>query len=164
MCLAVPHTDNMDGLLLVLIAGSVGMKISWMVKDDWTKAPVVGGMVRKVGGVGIDRTQSRGVVGSMIEAFEQSEDLYLVIPPEGTRSLTDHWKSGFYRIARGADVPVIPGFLDYSRKRGGFGKPIDLTGDVAADMDKIRAFYADARSMAKHPEKFGPMKLKEESQ
>lgn len=153
----------MDGLLLVLIAGSIGMKISWMVKDDWTKAPVVGNLVKKVGGVGIDRTQSRGMVGSMIEAFERSESLYLVIPPEGTRSYADHWKSGFYRIARGANVPILPGFLDYSRKRGGFGEAIELTGDVAADMDRMRAFYADAKTMAKHPEKFGPMKLKDES-
>ncbi len=162
VCLAVPHTDNLDGLLLVTLAQSVGMSISWMVKDAWVKPPVVGHMVRAVGGVGVDRTAAHGMVGSMIEAFEKKDDLYLVIPPEGTRSLTECWKSGFYRIALGAKVPIVPGFLDYPNKRGGFGDPIEMTGDVKTDMDAIREFYRDAKAMARHPDKFGPIRLRDE--
>jgi len=163
VCLAVPHTDNMDGLLLVLLAKSVGMPISWMVKDVWTKRPVIGSMVQAAGGVGVDRTKAHGLVGSMIEEFERRDDLYLVIPPEGTRSLTKHWKSGFYRIALGANVPVVPSYLDYANRRGGFGPAIDMTGDVKKDMDAIRAYYGDrAQGMAKYPDRFGPMVLREE--
>ncbi|MEM6991780.1 MAG: 1-acyl-sn-glycerol-3-phosphate acyltransferase [Myxococcota bacterium] len=164
VCLAVPHTHNMDGLLLVTLAQSVGMPISWMVKDAWVKPPGIGHLVRAVGGVGVDRSKARGMVGSMIDAFEQNEDLYLVIPPEGTRSLTEYWKSGFYRIALGAGVPIVPGFLDYPNKRGGFGEPIDMTGNVKADMDKIRAYYSDAKAMARDPDKFGPLRLRDESE
>lgn len=159
--LAVPHTSNLDGMLLVLLAQSVQMEMAWMVKDVWGKPPH-GYLVRGVGGVPIDRSKANGMVGQMIEEFERRDRFHLVIPPEGTRSLTEHWKSGFYRIAVGADVPVIPGFLDYSTKTGGFGPPIKMTGDRKTDMDELRAFYKDAKSMAKFPEKFGPMRLRDE--
>lgn len=163
VCLAVPHTDNLDGVLLVLLAQSVGMPISWMVKDAWGRG-VTGPLVRAVGGVPIDRSAPRGMVGQMIEAFARHEDLYLVIPPEGTRSRTEYWKSGFYRIALGAKVPIVPGYLDYRNKVGGFGQPIEMVGDVKADMDRIRSFYGHAAVMARHPEKFGPIRLREEDE
>lgn len=164
VCLAAPHTDNMDGLLLVLLAQSVGMKISWMVKDAWAKPPIIGSLVRSVGGVGIDRRKANGMVDSMIDAFAREKQLYLVIPPEGTRARTEYWKSGFYRIATGANVPVIPGFLDYPNRCGGFAEPIEMTGNVKQDMDAIRAFYGDrGPAMAKHPENFGPIRLRDES-
>jgi 1-acyl-sn-glycerol-3-phosphate acyltransferase len=83
-----------------------------------------------------------------------------VVPAEGTRGRAPHWKSGFYHIARAADVPVLLGYLDYARKRGGFGPAIELTGDVSADMDEIRSFYAD--KVAKYPECFGEIRLKKE--
>jgi 1-acyl-sn-glycerol-3-phosphate acyltransferase len=163
VCLAVPHTDNLDGLLMVLLAQSVGMSISWMVKDAWTKPPV-GWLVRGFGGVPVDRRKANGMVGQMVAQFERQERLYLVIPPEGTRTRAEHWRSGFYRIALGAKVPVVPGFLDYRTKVGGFGEPIEMTGDVRHDMDRLRAFYGvDAAAMARHPEKFGPIRLAEES-
>jgi 1-acyl-sn-glycerol-3-phosphate acyltransferase len=161
--LAVPHTDNMDGLLLVLLAQSVGMTISWMVKDVWGKPPV-GFLIRGVGGVPVDRSKANGMVDQMVAEFGRRDDFHLVIPPEGTRSLTQHWKSGFYRIALGASVPVVPGFLDYSNKQGWFGEPITLTGNVRADMDVLREVYEDAGAMAKHPEKFGPVRLREEDE
>lgn len=163
VCLAVPHTDNLDGLLLVLLAQSVGMSISWMVKDTWGKPPL-GPVIRAVGGVPIDRSRPNGMVGQMIEELEKRDDFYLVIPPEGTRKRAEHWKSGFYRIALGAKVPIVPGFLDYRDKVGGFGPPIELTGDVRADMDAIRAFYAKAKPKPRHPDQFGPIRLREETE
>ena len=161
VCLATPHTDNMDGLLLVLLAKSVGMNMSWMVKDTWGKPPM-GIVVSSVGGVPIDRSQAHGMVGQMVDEFARREDFYLVIPPEGTRSRAEYWKSGFYRIAQGAKVPVVPGFLCYRKKQGGFGAPIELTGDVRADMDRLRAFYGESNPTARRPEKFGPIRLREE--
>jgi 1-acyl-sn-glycerol-3-phosphate acyltransferase len=163
VCLAVPHTDNMDGLLLVLLAQSVGMPISWMIKDTWGKPPV-GWLVRGVGGVTIDRTKPHGVVGEMIAEFARRDDFHLVIPPEGTRKRVEYWKSGFYHIARGAGVPVVPGLLDYRNKQGSFGEPITLTGNVRADMDVLREVYANAGPVARHPASFGPLRLREEDE
>lgn len=163
VCLAVPHTANQDGVLLVLLSQSVGLPISWMVKDAWGKG-LTGPLVRGVGGVPIDRSAQHGMVDQMVREFERRDDFYLVIPPEGTRKRTEYWKSGFYRIALGAKVPVVPGFLDYRNKVGGFADPIDMTGDVHVDMDRIRAFYGNAAPMAQDPEKFGPIRLREEDQ
>lgn len=161
VCLAVPHTDNLDGVLLVALAQSIGMSISWMVKDVWGKPPH-GYLVKGVGGVPVDRSKANGLVGQMVAEFERRDDFYLVIPPEGTRSRVEYWKSGFYHIAMKANVPVLPGYLDYSRKVGGFYEPVTLTGNVRADMDVLRETYADAVGMAKSPEKFGPIRLREE--
>lgn len=161
--LALPHTSNMDGLLMVLLAQKIGLEMSWMVKDAVDK-PVLGTVVRTVGGVFIERSESHGVVDQMIEQFARRDEFALLVPPEGTRSRSDRWKSGFYHIALGAKVPVVPGFLDYGRKEGGFGDPIELTGDVTADMDRIRAFYASRDPQPRYPDKYGPIRLREEEE
>lgn len=162
--LALPHTTNTDGLLLVLVTRSIGLQANWMVKDFWLKPPF-GWIVRRVGGVPVDRRKSTGMVGQMAERFAHQERFHLMVPPEGTRGLTEHWKSGFYRIAVAADVVVVPAFLDYRTKRAGFGEAMRMTGDRAADMDRIRAHYDElgGAAMAKHPEKFGPIRLDDET-
>jgi 1-acyl-sn-glycerol-3-phosphate acyltransferase len=159
--LAVPHTANLDGLLLVLLTRSIGMRASWMVKDVWVKPPF-GLLTKRVGAVPVDRSKANGMVGQMVDRFAASDEFVLIIPPEGTRSSAEHWKSGFYRIAFEANVPVIPAYIDYRTRRGGFGAPITLTGDKRADMDKIRAYYSEGRAMARIPEKFGPIRLSDE--
>jgi 1-acyl-sn-glycerol-3-phosphate acyltransferase len=80
-----------------------------------------------------------------------------VITPEGTRSRGETWRSGFYRIARAADLPVMLGYLDSVTRTTGLGPTLRLTGDVGADMDRIRDFYADKAGI--HPEKFTPPRL-----
>lgn len=161
VCLAVPHTSNWDGLMLVALTRSVGLEMSFMIKSEWVRGPM-GALLRSLGAVAIDRSARHNVVQQMIDAFRQSDSLVLVIPPEGTRRRVDQWRSGFYHIARGADVPVVPGYLDYARKRGGLGPAIHLTGDVAADMDAIRAFYAAKAPVARLPDHVGPIRLREE--
>jgi 1-acyl-sn-glycerol-3-phosphate acyltransferase len=112
--------------------------------------------------VAIDRDRAGDVVGQMIEELQRRDEMVLVIPPEGTRGRAPYWKSGFYRIAVGADVPVVPGYLDFGRKRGGFGPPIRMTGDVRVDMDRIRAFYEEIAPTGYAPDDFGPIRLREE--
>ncbi len=160
--LAVPHTSNWDGVLLLALARSIDLEMSWMIKDDWLRGPM-GILLRHLGAVGIDRSKATNVVQAMVDEFARRQRLTLVIPPEGTRSRTEQWKSGFYHIARGAGVPVIPGYLDFGRKRAGLGEPIDLTGDVRADMDVIRAFYERMAPTARVPADFGPIRLREEA-
>lgn len=161
VCLAWPHTSNWDGLLLITLTQSIGLSMSWMIKDDWVKGPM-GAVLKRMGAVAIDRSGAHNVVQDMIDAFEQDDELVLVIPPEGTRHRSDSWKSGFYHIARGADVPVVPGYLDYRRKRAGLGPAIHLTGDVKADMDKLRTFYEGIHARGRVPENVGPIRLKDE--
>ncbi len=160
--LAVPHTTNLDGILLVLVTRSVGLDAHWMVKDFWLKAPF-GWVTKRVGAIPVDRRTSTGMVGQMVERFDGDAPFQLLVPPEGTRGLTEQWKSGFYRIALDAGVPVTPTYLDYRRRRAGILDPITLTGDVTADMTAIRAAYPDAKAMARHPDKFGPIRLREEA-
>jgi len=161
VCLAWPHTSNWDGLLLIALTKSIGLSMSWMIKDDWIKGPM-GAALRRLGAVAIDRAASHNVVHDMIDAFRRADELVLVIPPEGTRRRAEAWRSGFYHIARGAGVPVVPGYLDYRRKRAGLGAAIHLTGDVKADMDAIRAFYARVNPRGLVPENVGPIRLRDE--
>jgi 1-acyl-sn-glycerol-3-phosphate acyltransferase len=160
--LAVPHTSNWDGLLLLLLAESVGLHMRWMVKESALEG-LMGPTLRALGAVPIDRSRAHNMVEQMVEQFQTHDEFVLFIPPEGTRGRADHWKSGFYRIALGANVPVAPGYLDYGRKRAGIGTPIPMTGDVRADMDRLRAFYASHDPKPLVPSKYGPIRLREES-
>ncbi len=160
--LAFPHTSNWDGLMLVALAKSIGLEMSWMIKNDWVKGPM-GVLLRSVGAVAVDRKGAHNLVDQMIEEMRKRDSFTLVIPPEGTRRRADAWKSGFYHIARGANVPVVPGYLDYGRKRAGLGPPIDLTGDVKKDMDAIRAFYAEKNPKGLVNEYVSPIVLRDET-
>jgi 1-acyl-sn-glycerol-3-phosphate acyltransferase len=160
--IAVPHTSNWDGVLLIALASTVGMKMNFMIKSEWLRGPM-GPLMRRLGAGGIERSPSTNVVQAMIDELRRRDSLALVIPPEGTRGRAEHWKSGFYHIAVGAQVPIVPGYLDYRRKRAGLGAPIWPTGDVRADMDEIRAFYEKMAPTGKFPDDFGPIRLREET-
>jgi 1-acyl-sn-glycerol-3-phosphate acyltransferase len=133
--------------------------VKWMGKHTLFKAPF-GPFFRSLGGIPIVRHRPGGVVGQMVEHFENNESLVLMVPAEGTRSHVDYWKSGFYHIAAAADVPVILSYLDFGKKVGGIGPAIELTGDFRADMDKIREFYSDKQGF--RPERAGVIRLREE--
>ena len=141
--LAVPHTSNWDGVLLLSLTRSIGVRIEWMVKDSWVKGPV-GPVLKRLGAVAIDRSHATHVVDQMVDQFRRNDELVLAVPPEGTRAYADRWRSGFYHIARGAGVPVVPGYLDFARRRAGLGPAIALSGDMRAEMDKDRHLLAEA--------------------
>jgi 1-acyl-sn-glycerol-3-phosphate acyltransferase len=162
VCVAVPHTSNWDGVVMLTVSRAVGLPLAFMIKDDWVKGPM-GPLLKRQGAVAINRSRSTNVVDQMIKEFERRDQLALVIPPEGTRKRAETWKSGFYHIALGAKVPVVPGYVDYRRRRVGMGEPIWLTGDVRADMDRIRAFYDKVKPVGFVPEDFGPIRLREEA-
>ena len=117
-------------------------------------------LLRWLGGIPVRRDRSHKMVDGMLEAFRNHAELILVIPTEGTRALTQHWKSGFYHIAHGAKVPIVPSFLDYAQRRGGFGPAMTPTGDVGKDMNYFRQFYTGMQGRL--PEQFGPVRLREE--
>jgi 1-acyl-sn-glycerol-3-phosphate acyltransferase len=133
-----------------------------MIKQSALKGPQ-GVVLRALGAVPIDRSKKTQMVDQMVEQFRANDEFVLFVPPEGTRARAAHWKSGFYHIARGADVPVAPSYLDYGRKRAGIGEPIAMTGDVRKDMDNIRAFYAEKDPKPFDASKYGPIRLREEA-
>ncbi len=158
--IAAPHTSNLDGIMLVAFAWHFGVDIQFMVKDSVTKAPLLGSIVRGVGGVAIDRSQSKDVVSAMVREFGLRQKLLLVVSPPGTRSRREHWKSGFYWIAQRARVPLVCSYLDYGKKEGGFGPALEVTGDLKKDMDQLREFYDGVKG--RYPDRVSPVRLASE--
>lgn len=158
--IAAPHTSNWDFPLLILFAAAFNIKIRWLAKHSLFKPPM-GWLMRLLGGVPVVRSENQNIVAAMAETFSEQDQLVVVVPTEGTRSYTEYWKSGFYHIAQQADVAIVPSYLDFSQKRGGFGPAIIPKGDIVADMDTLRAFYAPMGG--KFPEQSGPIRLKEET-
>jgi len=158
--IAAPHTSNWDFPYLLIFAAHFNLKIRWMGKHNLFRPPM-GWIMRALGGIPIVRERRENIVPAMARSFEDYDELSLVVPAEGTRSRVEYWKSGFYHIARMADVPIVMSYLDYSKKTGGFSEPFHLSGDVTKDMDVIRDFYEGRKG--KYPEKFGPIRLREES-
>ena len=157
--IAAPHTSNWDMPFMLAMAFVYDIPVKWMGKHTLFKAPF-GPFFKRLGGIPIVRHRPGGVVGQMVEHFENNDSLALMVTAEGTRSHVDYWKSGFYHIARGADVPVVLSYLDVSKKVGGVGPALALTGDFGADMDKIREFYSGMQGF--RPENIGVIRLREE--
>ena len=157
--IAAPHTSNWDLPFTLALSYVYDVPIRWAGKHTLFKFPF-GTFMKALGGIPIVRHKRGNRVKQLADLFTEHPNLVLTVPAEGTRSYRDHWKSGFYHIAREAGVPIVCGYLDFGRKRGGFGLVLEPTGDVKADMDQIRAFYEGMQG--KFPEKFGPIRLKEE--
>jgi 1-acyl-sn-glycerol-3-phosphate acyltransferase len=139
-----PHTSNWDFVIGVLAYLSVGWPVHWCGKDTLFRAPF-GALLRAIGGLPVNRRERTGLVAQLKGEFERAASLHLALAPEGTRARTDHWKSGFYRLALAAGVPVGLAYIDYPSRRVGLDTFIYLGGDEHEDMARIRAYYADKR-------------------
>lgn len=156
---AAPHTSNWDLPYMLATAILADVNLQFMIKHTVFVGPI-GWFIKRMGGIPIVRHEKRSMVQQMVDRFNEADALALSVPPEGTRKRMPHWKSGFYRIALEAKIPLMLGYLDYGRKRGSFGRPMYLTGDVKKDMDEIRAYYADKRGL--NHDQFGPILLEAE--
>ena len=140
--IAAPHTSNWDLPYTLMVAFALRMNIHWMGKRQIFRWPF-GGLMRWLGGIAVDRSQSTNLVAASAQALRAAEgSVHLVVPPEGTRSQTRHWKTGFYWIAHEAGVPIVLAYMDYPRKLSGLGPVFTPTGDIDADMLKIKAYYS----------------------
>lgn len=140
--IAAPHTSNWDLPYTLMVAFVLRLHICWMGKDSLFRFPF-GPVMRWLGGIAIDRSQRNHIVAASAAALVAADGpVQLVVPPEGTRGRTRHWRTGFYFIALQARVPIILAYMDYRDKRSGLGPVFTPTGDVEADMAAIKRFYA----------------------
>ncbi|MEO9323862.1 1-acyl-sn-glycerol-3-phosphate acyltransferase [Nocardioides sp. C4-1] len=154
-----PHTSNWDWVLTMLLAWDNSVQIRLLVKKSFFKGPL-GVLMRATGAVELDRENPGATIKALLADAEVDETFLLGIAAEGTRGRSEYWKSGFYRISRQTGIPVTLAYLDRPSRTVGWGPTIDLTGDVGADMDRIRAFYADKRGI--RPELATVPRLREE--
>ena len=141
-----PHTSNWDFPILLLVRSAFGVPVHYLAKHSLFRPPF-GWFFRLTGGIPVVRHERRHVVSEAVRSFRERDELWLAISPEGTRHKTDHWKSGFYRIARAAEVPVLLAFLDAAKKECGLGELVELSGDVERDLGRLRAFYTTKRGI-----------------
>ena len=159
--IAGPHTSNWDFFAMIATAELNDVNMRWLGKREMFDGPL-GPLFRALGGVSVDRSRSGGLVGEMAQLLRDSPELVVVVPAEGTRDAVDYWKSGFYRIAMEAQVPIQFTYVDKRTRSSGFGPFIQPTGDVRADMDEVRAFYATKVGLK--PERFKVPRLHEEDE
>ena len=155
-----PHTCNWELLLGLLAAAGFGLRISWLGKHTIFRWPIAG-LLRHLGGIPVRRNQHEGLVGQVVAAYAAVDSLVIGMAPEGTRSLTRYWRSGFYHIALGAGIPIVLASIDRPTRRITLGPALEPSGDPHRDMEAVRSFYANARGI--HPERTGPVRLREEA-
>ncbi|MCL3861351.1 1-acyl-sn-glycerol-3-phosphate acyltransferase [Actinotalea sp. K2] len=154
-----PHTSNWDFVLTLMVLWADDVPPRVLVKREAFRGPLAW-FFASLGAIPTDRRGGAGLVRSLIHEAGASEGFVLVLAAEGTRARTDHWKSGFYRIALETGLPLTLGFIDGPTRTTGSGDTFVVTGDVRADMDRIRAFYADKRGV--RPERVSTPRLREE--
>ena len=140
--IAAPHTSNWDLPYTLMVAFALRLNIYWMGKQQIFRFPF-GPVMRWLGGIAVNRAKSSNLVAASADALEAADGpVQLIVPPEGTRSKVREWKTGFYWIAHSAQVPIVLAYMDYHDKRSGLGPLFQPTGDIEADMARIKAFYA----------------------
>lgn len=142
--IGAPHSSWWDGIWGLLIKAAIGADVNFMGKRELFRGPL-GALLKSLGGTPIDRGSAKDVVEQMVERFARSDALWLGIAPEGTRKRVAKWKSGFWRIAHGAGVPVFPVAFHYPDKTIQLGPLFDTTDDMAVDIERLRMWYAPFR-------------------
>ncbi len=150
ICVA-PHTSNWDFIICELAYLSLQRKAGFLMKKDWFFFPL-GAVFKAIGGVPVDRSRKTDLVEQIAEQFRQSKKLTIAITPEATRKANPNWKTGFYRIAEAANVPILLAYLDYDKREIGIERQFVPTGDVEADMVEIKRYYQ--KFAGKYKDKF----------
>ncbi len=151
--LGVPHTSGWDFIVSWVFYKSLGGKANILIKKEFFFWPV-GYILKKMGGIPIDRSKGANVIRQIINQFNEREHLHLAITPEGTRKRTKNWKAGFHTIARTVDIPVYLTSFDWGRKEMTFWGKFELTDDYREDIRRMKDFYREKGVQGKHPENF----------
>ncbi|UYW00436.1 1-acyl-sn-glycerol-3-phosphate acyltransferase [Flavobacterium agricola] len=147
-----PHTSNWDFYYTVIAFWQMGIPYKLFIKDAWTK-PWYGYFIKKLGGIGVDRSQRNNMVDFAASLLKNNSKMYLLNTPEGTRGYAEKWKKGFYYIAQQAEVPILLAFCDYEKKEAGIKAEITIANKSLEEVfQEIEAHYQDVT--AKYPELF----------
>lgn len=149
--IAAPHTSNMDFPLARSFFYIRRIHVNYVIKKEWMKI-LLRNFFHATGALPVDRKNASQMVDFMAGLLRNAEHMYILISPEGTRSSVKKWKSGFYRAAVAAEVPLILAYLDYARKEAGIGPVFHPTGDYEADLKYIQNYYS--RITPRHPEQY----------
>jgi 1-acyl-sn-glycerol-3-phosphate acyltransferase len=141
-----PHTSNWDFVAMLAIAWSSGVSPQVLVKHTFFKG-AAGWFLRRTGGIPLDRQDPGATIRALLAEAERDAPFLLVVAPEGTRGKGEFWKPGFYRIAKQTGLPISLGFIDGPTRTLGIGPTFQPSDDVVADMDFVRAFYADKQGV-----------------
>jgi len=141
MMIAAPHTSNWDFVYARAAFFLMDVDVKLTIKKEWTTIPVLGALVRSLGGLAVDRSKNNSLVDGMVQLFRERDELVILITPEGTRGYQPKWRKGFYHAAVGAGVPILLGYLDYQKKEAGVGPAFWPTGDYEKDLEEIKSFY-----------------------
>lgn len=144
--IGAPHSSNWDGIWAFSALLALGLDLRILGKDSLFRVPVLGWVLRRLGVIPVDRSAANGVVGQAAAMLQGAERCWLGLAPEGTRKPVAHWRTGFWKIAHSAGVPVLPMYFHYPDKVMVVAQPVDLGDDMATDIGRIRDWY---RSVAK---------------
>jgi 1-acyl-sn-glycerol-3-phosphate acyltransferase len=139
--IVAPHSSGWDGVWGLAAKIALGVHIVFIGKTELFRGPL-GCFLRRLGGVPVDRSAPGGIVDQVAQQIVASERMWFVLAPEGTRRYVKHWKTGFWKIAKRADVPVFCAWFHYPTKEIGLGPLVELTDDMDADLMRIRALFA----------------------
>ena len=142
--IVAPHSSAWDAIWGLAAKVGLGLGIVFIGKKEAFWGPV-GWILRKVGGMPIDRSAPGGIVDQVANEMRRAERMWFVLAPEGTRRAVEHWKPGFWRIAKAAGVPVFCIGFDYPTRRIVLGELVELSDDLEADMQRIRALFKNYR-------------------
>ncbi|WP_372776178.1 1-acyl-sn-glycerol-3-phosphate acyltransferase [Mangrovibacterium sp.] len=151
--IGVPHTSAWDFVISYLYYTSVGGVAHVFIKKEFFFWPV-GALLRRAGGIAVDRTKGTTVVKQIIAEMNSRDTIHLAITPEGTRELTTHWKAGFHTIAKATGAVVYLGFFDFGKKEVGWIDTLELTDDAQEDIRRMKDYYRKRNLVGKYPEKF----------
>lgn len=154
--IVAPHTSNWDGLWLMAYKVALGIEVHFLAKHTLFWWPL-GSILRALGAMPLDRNISASTVRQVVDAFAKRDQFWFALSPEGTRKWRPYWKTGFHRIARSADVPLVLAFIDYKKRQVGFGVALPRSQSIEQDLQAIREFYAPF--VGRHPERQGPVEF-----
>lgn len=156
--IVAPHTSNLDFFIGFIYSRAFALPFpNFLAKDSLFRGPF-GWVWRWLGGIPVNRGERTNFVDQVAAEFQKRDRMVLAITPEGTRSKSEYWKTGFYHMAMKANVPVIMAYIDYAQKFISCGDIAEITGDIEADMAKIRDYYANVT--ARHPHRHGDIRFR----